>query len=190
MAEHHHPTDPIEENVDAHPGMVAIGVLIGLVALVIGILLVAQLALNVYADRPRKNDPAMSDAAIEKRIAPVAKLEIDPNAPPPAPPAQPAAPVAQVAAAAPAPAGGAAAGAGAGKETFDKVCTACHTAGVAGAPKFGDKAAWAPRIKEGKDTLYNHALHGFNAMPAKGGNPSLPDADVKAAVDYMVNAAK
>ena len=188
MAEHHPHHDPIEDNVDSHPGKVAVGVLVGFIALVIGIVLLAELALNVYADRSRKNDPAMSDAAIEKRIAPVAKLVVDPNAPAPTPPAQPAN-VAQVSVPAPA-AGGAAAGADAGKATFEQVCTACHTAGVLGAPKFGDKAAWAPRIKQGKDTLYNHALHGFNAMPAKGGNASLPDADVKAAVDYMVNAAK
>ena len=187
MAEHHH-HDPIEDNVDSHPAKVAIGVLIGAIALVIGIVLLAQLALNVYADRSRKNDPAMSDAAIAKRIAPVARLVVDPNAPAPTPPAQPAN-VAAVTPAAPA-AGGAAAGANAGKATFDQVCTACHTAGVLGAPKFGDKAAWAPRIAQGKDKLYNAALHGLNAMPPKGGNASLPDADVKAAVDYMVNAAK
>ena len=187
MAEHHPHHDPIEDNVDTHPAKVAIGVLVGAIALVIGIVLLAQLALNVYADRSRKNDPAMSDAAIEQRIAPVAKLVVDPNAPAPTPPAQPAN-VAQVAAA-PA-AGAAAAGANAGKATFDKVCTACHTAGVLGAPKLGDKAAWAPRIATGKDTLYNAALHGLRAMPPKGGDASLPDADVKAAVDYMVNAAK
>ena len=186
MAEHHH-SDPIEENVDSHPARVAVGVAIGAIALVIGIVLLAQLALNVYADRSRKNDPAMSNAAIAQRIAPVAKLVVDPNAPAPTPPAQPAN-VAQVASAA--PAAGAAAGADAGKATFEKVCSACHGTGVLNAPKLGDKAAWGPRIAQGKDALYNSALHGKNAMPAKGGNASLPDADVKAAVDYMVNAAK
>ena len=186
MAQHHH-SDPIEENVDSHPVKLAIALVIGLFALVVGIVLVAQLALNAYGDRSMKNEPAMSGAAVAKRIAPVAKLVVDPNAPAPTPPAQPAMPVAQVTAA---PAGGAAAGADAGKATFEKVCTACHGTGVLGAPKFGDKAAWAPRIAQGKDTLYNAALHGLRAMPAKGGNASLPDADVKAAVDYMVNAAK
>ena len=77
-----------------------------------------------------------------------------------------------------------------GKKVFEGGCIACHGAGVAGAPKFGDKAAWAPRIKTGMDTLYNAALHGMGIMPAKGGNPALSDADVKAAVDYMVAAAK
>jgi cytochrome c5 len=77
---------------------------------------------------------------------------------------------------------------------FDTACTACHGAGIAGAPKFGDKAAWAPRIAEGTNTLYTHALQGFQGkggvMPPKGGYSSLSDADVKAAVDYMVSAAK
>jgi cytochrome c5 len=76
-----------------------------------------------------------------------------------------------------------------GKALFGKVCTACHTAGVAGAPKFGDKAAWAPRIAKGLDALHHSALTGFNAMPARGGS-SASDDDVKAAVDYMVHAAQ
>ncbi len=77
-----------------------------------------------------------------------------------------------------------------GKKVYDAGCVACHGAGVAGAPKFGDKAAWAPRIKTGIDALYTAALKGKGVMPAKGGNPSLSDADVKAAVDFMVAAAK
>jgi cytochrome c5 len=77
-----------------------------------------------------------------------------------------------------------------GKKTYDSVCMVCHAAGVAGAPKFGDKAQWAPRIATGVDALYAAAIKGKNAMPAKGGNAALPDADVKAAVDYMVAAAK
>ncbi len=77
-----------------------------------------------------------------------------------------------------------------GKKVFDTTCMACHGTGVLGAPKFGDKAAWAPRIKQGMDTLYNSALKGKGAMPPKGGNTALADADVKAGVDYMVSAAK
>jgi len=84
----------------------------------------------------------------------------------------------------------AAAGKPDGKKTYDTVCTACHTPGAAGAPKLGDKAAWAPRIKTGMDALYASALKGKNAMPPKGGNAALPDADVKAAVDYIVAAGK
>jgi len=81
-----------------------------------------------------------------------------------------------------------------GKGTYDKACMACHAAGVAGAPKLGDKADWGPRIAQGNDTLYTHALKGYQGkkgfMPAKGGNASLADADVKASVDYMVGQSK
>ena len=66
----------------------------------------------------------------------------------------------------------------------------CHGAGIAGAPKFGDKAAWAPRLKAGMDALYTTAIKGKGAMPPKGGNTALADADVKAAVDYMAAAVK
>lgn len=134
------------------------------------------------------NKPApQADPAAAERIKPVA--EVTKEAPAPAAPADGAA----------APAGGAAAPAAAGgapdgKKVFDGTCTACHTAGVAGAPKVGDKAAWGPRIGQGKDTLYKHALEGFTGkagmMPAKGGNAGLADADVKAAVDYMVSQSK
>ena len=77
----------------------------------------------------------------------------------------------------------------AGKTLYTQVCEACHAAGVLNAPKFGDKDAWAPRLKEPIDTVYNYALHGKGAMPPKGGS-NASDADVKAAVDYMVAAAK
>lgn len=92
------------------------------------------------------------------------------------------------------PAQPASAGAGsnldAGKKLYDTVCMACHAAGVMNAPKFGDKAAWAPRIATGIDTLHNAALKGLNAMPPKGGAANASDDDVKAAVDYMVSGAK
>ena len=77
-----------------------------------------------------------------------------------------------------------------GKSVYDSTCVACHATGVANAPKFGDKAAWAPRIKTGLDTLVATALKGKGAMPPKGGNMALSDADVKAGVEFMVNAAK
>ena len=77
-----------------------------------------------------------------------------------------------------------------GRKTYDTACMVCHGSGVAGAPKFGDKAAWAPRLKTGMDALYASALKGKAAMPPKGGNTALPDADVKAAVDYIAAAAK
>ncbi|HXS51605.1 MAG TPA: c-type cytochrome [Usitatibacter sp.] len=199
MSEPQHHTDPIEENIDSHPATVAIGILIGAVAVIIGIILLAQFAIGAYGVRSMKNDPSMRPDRVAERIAPVAQVAIDPNTPSTLATATPAAPAAPAAAPAtpaaiPPPAAAsqktAQAGNAAGKKTFDAVCTACHSAGVLGAPKFGDKAAWAPRIAQGKNTLYNAALHGLRAMPAKGGNASLSDADVKAAVDYMVAAAK
>ncbi|TFV92915.1 cytochrome c5 family protein, partial [Oxalobacteraceae bacterium OM1] len=90
-------------------------------------------------------------------------------------------------------AGGAQVSADAGKKLYESACVACHGAGVAGAPKFGDKAAWAPRIQQGKPTLYEHAIKGFQGkngmMPPKGGSAASED-EVKAAVDYMASAAK
>ena len=82
-----------------------------------------------------------------------------------------------------------------GKTVYEGLCHSCHTAGVAGAPKLGDKAAWAPRLAQGLDTLVKHAINGYkgpdgNMMPAKGGNPSLTDAQVKAAVTWITDQAK
>jgi len=81
-----------------------------------------------------------------------------------------------------------------GKQIYGSVCFACHAMGVAGAPKLGDKMAWAPRIAQGMDTLYSHAINGFQGssgvMPAKGGRTDLADADIRAAVSYMVDQAK
>ncbi len=81
-----------------------------------------------------------------------------------------------------------------GMELFQAVCSACHGAGLAGAPKAGDKSAWGPRIAQGKATLYQHALGGYNGkagvMPAKGGRADLPDDLIKQGVDYMVSLAQ
>jgi len=147
-----------------------------------------------------------SDVDALSRIKPVGEVVIESAdstaaanaAPAAAAPAAASASAAKAAAPAPAPTAGAVAPAPSqaaaakpdGKKIYDTTCTACHTPGVAGAPKLGDKAAWAPHLKHGIDALYASALKGKGAMPAKGGNASLPDADVKAAVDYMVSAAK
>ena len=77
-----------------------------------------------------------------------------------------------------------------GAAAYETACTACHGAGIAGAPKSGDKGAWGPRIAQGKPTLYKHAIEGFNGktgvMPAKGGQTAWPDDLVKQAVDHMI----
>jgi cytochrome c5 len=79
-----------------------------------------------------------------------------------------------------------------GSTIFGNLCTGCHTAGVANAPKL-EKAAWAARLAQGKDTLYKHAIEGYQnvgMMPAKGGNPALTDEQVKATVDWMLSQLK
>ena len=81
-----------------------------------------------------------------------------------------------------------------GTAAYETACIACHGAGIAGAPKVGDHAAWGPRIAQGKETLYNHALHGFNGksgvMPPKGGRSDWPDDLIKQAVDHIVELNK
>lgn len=75
-----------------------------------------------------------------------------------------------------------------GKAVYNAVCQTCHASGLLGSPMLGDAGAWGPRIAKGKDTLYTHAINGFNAMPAKGG-ADIPDEEVQSAVDYMVDEA-
>ncbi|MBU5616622.1 c-type cytochrome [Psychrobacter sp. TAE2020] len=75
-----------------------------------------------------------------------------------------------------------------GGAVYNAVCHTCHAAGLLGSPKLGDAGAWGPRIAQGKETLYTHAINGYNAMPAKGG-ADIPDEEVQNAVDYMVGEA-
>jgi cytochrome c5 len=139
----------------------------------------------------------MANQAGAKFKEPVAKVVAAAPAAPAteasAPAAVAPAPTATAAPATPAPAAPAAVATDAGKKLYETTCVACHGAGIIGAPKFGDKAAWAARIKQGSATLYEHALKGFQgktgAMPPKGGSAASDD-DVKAAVDYMAAAAK
>lgn len=81
-----------------------------------------------------------------------------------------------------------------GKSVFGKTCAMCHAVGAAGAPKPGDKADWEPRIAQGNEVLYKHALEGFTGakgqMPARGANAALSNEEVKAAVDYMVDLSR
>jgi cytochrome c5 len=134
---------------------------------------------NWTAPQLRMPPAAPAQAAVAAPATPAAAAMAPVAIPPPLP-----------AAAAAGAAQASAAGADKGKAIYDTTCMVCHAAGIAGAPKFGDKAAWAPRIQTGVDALYNSSLKGKNAMPPKGGNAGLPDADVKAAVDFMVAHAK
>lgn len=141
--------------------------------------------------------PATSPTPAPTAAAPAAPTSAAPVATAPASPAPSATPVATPAATpTPTPAAAPAAATAAidGAAIYKKSCGLCHASGVAGAPKYGDKAQWAPRIAQGNDTLYTHAIQGFKGkagvMPAKGGNTSLSDEQVKAAVDYMTAAVR
>lgn len=196
------------KNDSAHPR---------LLPLALGVLAAFTLTVNAA----QAGNDAGDRSEIAKRIAPVGQVNVAGAEPAPAPaaaaapaPAAAAAPeVASVPAAAVEaassavdsamgaaasmveavmPAAAPAADSGKGKAIYDGTCFACHTTGAANAPKLGDAAAWGPRIAQGKDVLYKHALEGKpgTAMPPKGGRMDLADADVKAAVDYMVSQAK
>jgi cytochrome c5 len=155
--------------------------------LVLGILILISLGIYAFArivatdtqEAHVRADPAIQ-AATNDRIKPVAKLAVsgqDNSALAPAKPAA-AAPAADLA----------------GDEVYKTACLACHGAGVAGAPKYGDKAAWGPRIAKGDATLHEHAIKGFQGqagfMPPKGGRIDLSDQSVINAVDYMVAGSK
>lgn len=134
-----------------------------------------------------KNAP-QTEAPAASAPAPAPAAEAPAAAPAPAPAAEapaaaPAAPEAS------APATASAGDLAKGEQVFNANCVSCHGAGVMGAPKLGDKAAWEPRIAKGKDSVYTNALNGVKLMPPKGGNASLKDEDVKAAVDFMISKA-
>ncbi len=175
--QHSHASDEKSGN----PVGAAVAVFVGAIGLVIGIMLLAHFAISTRT-LGAGLDKEKAEATVKANIAPVVTIALTNPAEAAAP-----APAAAPAAAAPVKVAD-------GETTYKGACAACHSAGVAGAPKTGDKAAWAPRIAQGKDTLYKHAIAGFQGkvgvMPAKGGNAALSDADVKAAVDFLVASAK
>ena len=146
--------------------------------IVVGVLfLIANLILsNMLAVADNVIEPEPMDAeAIAERLKPVAKENIGEE---------------QIAEAPTAEAADDAADASVGKQVVTQVCAVCHGSGMMNSPKIGNGADWAPRLEKGIDTLYDHAINGFNMMPARGGNPKLTDDEVKAAVDYMVSSAE
>jgi len=118
---------------------------------------------------------SMADEDVIERIQPVAQVYVG------------EAPVVEVAAAAPA---AEQASSGGGKKIVQQACAMCHGTGMMSSPKLGSADDWAPRIEKGVDVLYSSAINGFNMMPARGGNATLSDDDVKAAVDHMISIAK
>jgi cytochrome c5 len=134
-------------------------VVLAFVVPVVGIILVVQLVVN----KPQADPGALAPEAVSARIQPVGKVEFG--------------------------AAGAAAGAAkSGDEIVKEACAACHAAGVAGAPKLGDKAAWAPRLKLGLDGLMASVIKGKGAMPPRAGT-GLSDEDLARAVVFMANGA-
>ncbi|MGH8507746.1 MAG: c-type cytochrome [Gammaproteobacteria bacterium] len=172
---------------------------------VLGALVVFSVVLMYFSNAIGDDEPTEEDKQeIAERIAPVGQVEVAPATEPVAssaaseqvPSAQPAESGSAPALAENAPVSGAESAShdDKGKAVYDGSCFACHTSGLAGAPKLGDKAAWEPRIAQGMETLVAHAIQGFQGpggmMPPKGGRDDLTDADVKAAVIYMVDQSR
>ncbi len=150
--------------------------------------LVVLLLANLASTGMQSGAGSTNAEAVAERIRPVAQVNIG----------QPGGEGEAAAAASPAPATAASApnasqpaaqakGGKTGEQVVQATCAACHQTGAAGAPKIGDKAAWAPRIAQGEKVLLQSALQGKGAMPAKGGNPQLSDAEVERAVVYMAD---
>lgn len=176
-----HGSDHENSSLIKTPKQLIIVILLSFIVPIISIILLTQFALSGKAPSAE----ALQPEAVAQRIKPVADVVIAGS---PEASAEQAVAAAAPAPAAPAPA--AAASGNKGEAVYQQSCAACHGPGVMGAPKMGDKAQWAPHVAKGTETLYNSAINGINAMPPRGGNMSLSDADVKAAVDYMVNASK
>ncbi|TAL89806.1 MAG: cytochrome c5 family protein [Candidimonas sp.] len=160
-----HTEENNSEHIEEHAGLIKTPkqlIVTVILAFLIPISVLIMLAHLVTAgDNFGAGSDAFTPAAIAARLKPVASLDlVDANAPK----------VYKT-----------------GQQVFESTCTACHTAGVAGAPKIGNSAAWAPFIKTGYDAMIKNALHGIGAMPPKGGNPSLSDYEIARAVAYMAN---
>jgi len=158
-------TDEHQEHSEGHEGPIKTPkqlIVAVILAFVVPIAIIIMLVNLVANTSPAgAGSDALSSEAIASRIKPVADFKlVDANAPK----------VFQT-----------------GQQVFDSTCTACHTAGVAGAPKIGDEAAWAPFVKTGYEEMVKNAIHGVGAMPPKGGNPSLSDFEIERAVVYIAN---
>ncbi len=158
-----------------------VSIVLGISVVLIGFFFVLVVHHNDIPDRVQQQRGALlgTGSSVAERIKPVARVDV-------AAAKTPQEPV-KIAVAAPPPGRD-------GQQVYQASCVACHDAGIAGAPKLGDKGQWAKRIAKGLDILYASSLNGVQgsagAMPAKGGNPALSNAEVKAAVDYMVARSK
>ena len=139
------------------PQQLIVVILAAFLVPIFGIILLVQLVIS----KPSADPNALTPESVAARLQPVGRVEL----------------------AAPA----AAPGARSGEEIVKAVCSACHQAGVANAPKIGDKAAWAPRLKEGLNGLLASAIKGKDAMPPKGGATDLSDTELARAIVFMAN---
>ncbi len=160
-------------------------------SMVIGFLVLVMffligVALYLYSKNPPPINPAHTEE-VEQRIAPVAGVYAGDTG-------RAALAAAQEAAAKAAASQVAYGGTTDGKTIFGNLCHTCHENAATGAPVISNKAEWAPRLAQGEDTLLKHAIDGFTGkkgvMPARGGNPSLNDAQVKATVEWMMSQVK
>lgn len=155
----------------SHEDKVFFGNFIGVLSVLVVIAVVFFFLADTVTDDlgPSQEKDAMVQAKTAENIQPVGQVNIGT-----APPAASAAPVV-------------AAGPRSGEDVFNAHCAACHDTGVAGAPKVGDSAAWAPRAAQGIDTLLSHAINGLNAMPPKGTCAACSDDELKGAIEYMLS---
>jgi cytochrome c5 len=157
------------------PQQLVVVILLSFILPVVVIVLLVKLVLS----QPTADPGALKPEAVTERLRPVGSVEFGAGG------------VAKGAAkGAPVAAAGQKAGPMDGKTVYEKTCAVCHAAGVAGAPKPGDKAAWAPRLKQGVPALVQSVVKGKGAMPPKAGNPALSDAEIRAAVDLLVSQSK
>lgn len=141
------------------------------------------IAANIVGDQVSYGDASAKQNEVAERTAPVGEVRLEGET---APDEAAAAAEGEQVAATDEPKSG--------KTVYESTCAACHSGALPGAPAIGKAEDWAPRIDKGMDTLYKHAIEGFQGeggmMPAKGGNTALSDAEVKAAVDYMVEQSQ
>lgn len=154
----------------SHEDKVFFGNFIGVLAVLVIAAFVFFFLADTVTDEipPSAEDDARIEAKVAENIKPVGEVNVG-TAPAPA-----AAPVA-------------AAGPRSGDDVYNAHCAACHASGVAGAPKVGDSAAWAPRAAQGIDTLLTHATNGLNAMPPKGTCAACSQDELKGAIEYMLS---
>lgn len=160
----------VSNKVEIHLGSAVIG--FGLILVLVGVIYSISAARFQAASAGAAADPQL----VAQRLKPIGSVTL-------ADESAAAAPAPEIASAA----GGGGEAGGPGEAIYSKSCVACHGAGVAGAPKFGDKAAWEPRIAQGIDTLLSTAINGKGAMPPRGTCMDCSDDDLKAAIEYMTS---